>query len=458
MKSKVLIANRGEIALRINRACKELGLKTVAVYSLIDQDSLHVKWADEAVCIGSANASDSYLNMQNIISAALATGCDAIHPGYGFLSENSVFSEMVENCHLIFVGPKAKTMALMGNKVKARKLVHDLGIPVVPGSFAGLQNVEEALSQASDIGYPVLLKACLGGGGKGLSLVNSESELRQAFFKTSQEAMANFGSSELYLEKFLKNPHHIEMQIFGDAFGNMVCLGERDCSMQRRNQKMIEETPSPFISPSLRALLKQDALKLASSIHYENAGTVEFLVDEEGQYYFIEMNMRLQVEHGITEMVTGLDLVKEQMHVAYGNPLSFKEEDVNISGHGIECRVIAENVINGFTPSPGKITNVFFPGGFGVRMDTHIYPGYEVSPFYDSLLAKVIVYAPNRREAIRKMRIALEQFVIEGVDTNIEFQYLIMHNRDFIKGQYDVSFIGRFYLFVKDESYERYFR
>lgn len=458
MKSKILIANRGEIALRIIRACKELGLRTVSVFSTIDKNSLHVKWADEAVCIGNASASSSYLNMQNILSAAIATGCDAIHPGYGFLSENSMFSEMVANCALTFIGPKAKSMMMMGNKVKARKLVSDLGIPVIPGNFDALKTVEEAISFANELGYPVLLKACLGGGGKGLSLANSESELRQAFFKTSKEALANFGSGDLYLEKFLTNPHHIEMQVFGDAFGKIVCLGERDCSMQRRNQKMIEETPSPFLNQELRETLKQAAKKIAKAIQYENAGTVEFLVDDHKQFYFMEMNMRLQVEHPITEMVTGIDLVKEQIRVAYGNPLSFSEEDITITAHAIECRVTAENVMDGFIPTPGKITNVFFPGGFGVRVDTHIYPGYEVSPFYDSLLAKLIVVAPNRREAIRKMRIALEQFVIEGVDNNIEFQYLIMHNRDFIRGQYDVSFIGRFYLFVKDESYERYFR
>jgi len=454
MKNKILIANRGEIAVRIIRAAKELGIETVAVYSTADETSLHVKLADEAICIGSEKSKDSYLNMNSVLSAAISTGCNAIHPGYGFLSENSDFVEMVERCNITFIGPSSKTISMIGDKASAREIAKQNGVPIVEGSDGIIEDVQEGLRTAKKIGYPVMIKASSGGGGRGIAIVRSDEEFTSAFERTSMEAESSFGDKSLYIEKFIESPRHIEIQIIGDTQGNIVQLFERDCSMQRRNQKMIEETPSPILSDLLRRKIGAAAIKLAKAINYVNAGTMEFLVDSKGNFYFIEMNTRIQVEHPITEAITGIDLVKEQIRVAYGKELSFKQRDVQIHGHAIECRINAENAMQGFIPSAGKITNVVFPGGIGVRMDTHIYPGYVVPPFYDSMLAKLIVHAPTRREAIKKMRVALEQFVIEGISTNIDYQYLIMHNPDFIKGQYDTGFIARFNMLVEAKNRE----
>lgn len=454
MKNKILIANRGEIAVRIIRACKELGIETVAIYSEADQTSLHVKLADEAICIGQASSKDSYLNMNSILSAAISTGCQAIHPGYGFLSENATFVEMVESCHITFIGPTSKTIAQIGDKASARAIAKLSGVPVVLGSDGIVENAEEGLKIAKKIGYPVMMKASSGGGGRGISIARSDEEFLNAFMRTSLEAEISFGDKSLYIEKFIESPRHIEIQIIADHHGNVCHMFERDCSMQRRNQKMLEETPSPILNDILRRKMGLAAIKLAKAIHYTNAGTMEFLVDSKGNFYFIEMNTRIQVEHPITEMITGIDLIKEQIKIAFGKELSFKQRDLKVQGHAIECRINAEDAMNKFLPTPGKITNVLFPGGFGVRLDTHIYPGYEIPPFYDSMIAKLIVHAPNRREAIKKMRVALEGFVIEGIKTNIEYQYLIMHNPDFIKGTYDTGFIARFNTLVESENSE----
>ena len=454
MKHKVLIANRGEIAVRVIRALKELGIETVAVYAKADSHSLHVKLADEAICIGEAASKDSYLNMNQVLSAAVATGCNAIHPGYGFLSENPEFVEMVESCGITFIGPKASSIKLAGDKSMARKAAKKANIPIVEGSEDVIADVEEGLKVAKAIGYPVMIKAASGGGGRGISIARTPKAFKDAYFRTSLEAESSFGNPMLYVEKFIESPRHVEIQILADQFGNVIHLYERDCSMQRRNQKMIEETPSPFINDAVRHKLGLAAVRLAKAIKYENAGTVEFLVDPKGDFYFIEMNTRIQVEHPITEMVTGIDLVKEQIRIAYGKELDVKKRKIKPNRHSRDCRINAEDPLKGFMPTPGKISNVLFPGGPGVRLDTHIYPGYEVPPFYDSMLAKLVVYAPTRLEAIRKMRVALEQFMIEGIKTNIEYQYLIMHNPDFIKGQYDTGFIERFNHLVKDVDNE----
>ncbi len=444
MKNKVLIANRGEIAVRIIRACKELGISCVAVYSTADKDSVHVKFADEAICIGSARSNNSYLNMNHIISAAIATGCNAIHPGYGFLSENEKFAEIVKKCNIKFIGPSHEVLAKLGNKSMAKKIAKESQVPVVLGSEGVVETFSEGIKIANLIGYPILIKAVSGGGGKGISIVREENEFKQAFETTVMEAEANFGDKSVYVEKFIENPRHIEVQILADSFGHVIHLGERDCSVQRRNQKMVEEAPSPFISDALREQIGNSAIKIAQHVGYENAGTVEFIVDKEGNYYFIEMNTRVQVEHPVTELVTGVDIVKEQIKIAYKQELSYKQEDIKIRGHAIECRINAEDPTNNFTPSPGLIKNLVLPGGNGVRLDTHIYSNYQVPPYYDSMLAKVIVHGNNRKEAIRKMRCALEEFIIDGIKTNIEFQYLIMHNPDFVRGVYDTSFIKRF--------------
>lgn len=454
LKNKLLIANRGEIAVRIIRAAKELGIETVAVYSKADKDSLHVKLADEAVCIGENLSSDSYLNTNRVLSAAISTGCNAIHPGYGFLSENHEFVEMVESCQIKFVGPSSKAISLIGDKSSARTLAKAHHVPIVEGSDGLVLDTEDGLKIARKIGYPVMIKASSGGGGRGISIVRSDEEFRNAFSRTSLEALSNFGDGSLYVEKFIESPRHIEIQVIGDNEGNYVHLFERDCSMQRRNQKMIEEAPSPVLNELLRRRMGLAALKLAKAIQYVNAGTVEFLVDAKQNFYFIEMNTRIQVEHPITELITGVDIVKEQLRIAYGKSLSIKQRDLKIKGHAIECRINAENPMKNFMPTPGKINNVIFPGGPGVRIDTHIYPGYVVPPFYDSMLAKLVVYAPTRLEAIKKMRVALEQFIIEGIETNIEYQYLIMYNPEFIKGVYDTGFIQRFNLLVEANKNE----
>lgn len=454
MKNKILIANRGEIAVRIIRAAKELNIETVAVYSTADEHSLHVKLADEAICIGTERSKDSYLNANSVLSAAISSGCNAIHPGYGFLAENAEFVEMVERCNIHFIGPSSKAISLIGDKASARNIAKQEGVPIVEGSDGILENVNEGLKIAKKIGYPVMIKASSGGGGRGISIVRSEEEFKSAFERTQMEAEASFGDPSLYIEKFIESPRHIEIQIIADKKGNVVHLFERDCSLQRRNQKMVEEAPSPILSDILRRKIGASAIKIAKRIQYVNAGTMEFLVDSKGNYYFIEMNTRIQVEHPVTEMITGIDLVKEQIKIAYGNDLSFKQHQLKIKGHAIECRINAEDAMNGFIPSAGKINHVIFPGGLGVRIDTHIYCGYEVPPYYDSMLAKLIVFAPTRIEAIKKMRVALEQFFVEGISTNIEYQYLIMHNPDFIKGQYDTGFISRFNLLVEEQKVE----
>lgn len=454
MKNRLLVANRGEIAVRIIRAAKELGIETVAVYSKADAKSLHVKIADQAVCIGENDSADSYLNMNRVLSAAISTGCNAIHPGYGFLAENAEFVEMVESCQIKFVGPSSLAIAQIGDKSAARTLAKSHNVPTIEGSDGVVETVEEGLKVAKKIGYPVMIKASSGGGGRGISIVRSDTEFKNAFSRTAMEAVANFGDGALYIEKFIESPRHVEIQIMGDEAGNYVHLFERDCSLQRKNQKMIEESPSPVLNELLRRRMGMAALKLAKAINYVNAGTVEFLVDAKLNFYFIEMNTRIQVEHPVTEMITGVDLVKEQIRVAYGNTLSFKQRDLKMNGHAIECRINAEQPLKNFMPSPGEIKNVLFPGGLGIRVDTHIYPGYSIPPFYDSMIAKLIVHAPTRLEAIKKMRVALEQFVVEGIETNIEYQYLVMYNPEFIKGNYDTGFIQRFHKLVEESNNE----
>jgi acetyl-CoA carboxylase, biotin carboxylase subunit len=452
VKNKILIANRGEIALRVLRACKELGIQTVAIYSKADQQSLHVKLADEAICVGGNLSKDSYLNINSILSAAIASGANFIHPGYGFLSENADFVEMVEKCNIHFIGPKSSVIRLIGDKASARQIAKANGVPIIEGSEGIVSDVHEGLKIAKKIGYPVMIKASSGGGGRGISIVRSNEEFLSAFERTALEAKANFGDEGLYIEKFLDSPRHIEIQILADELGNIVHLFERDCSLQRRNQKLVEESPSPFLNEMLRKKMGSSAIKLAKAIGYQNAGTMEFLVDQQSNFYFIEMNTRIQVEHPVTEMVTGVDLVKEQIRIALGKPLTFKQRDLEIKGHAIECRINAEAPLHHFRPSPGMIKNVLFPGGFGVRVDSHIYSGYEVPPYYDSLLAKLIVVADTRVEAIRKMRVALEQFVIDGIETTIEYHYLVMHNLDFIKGHYDTGFLARFHRLYEEEN------
>lgn len=449
--SKVLIANRGEIAVRIIRACHELGLKTVAIYARSDVDALHVKLADEAICVGGNSSKDSYLNKNNVLSAAIATGCDFIHPGYGFLSENADFASRVEDCAIKFIGPSSKSIALMGDKSKARSIAKLAGVPIVEGSEGDVLNVEEAIKWGTKIGYPVIIKAVSGGGGKGMRVCHSDQDLIRAFEQTQLEASMSFGDERLYIEKYIENPRHIEIQVIADQHGRVASLFERDCSLQRRHQKMVEEAPSKILSDMTRKKMNLAAKKLVKEVKYVNAGTLEFLVDKQENFYFIEMNTRIQVEHPVTEMVTGIDLIKEQLLVAMGKPLSFNENLVKLDGHAIECRILAENPKLDFRPSPGKITNLQIPGGYNVRVDTHIYNGYVIPPFFDSMIAKVIVKGKTREEAIKKMQQALKEFAIEGIDTNIEFLYVLMHNDMFIKGQYDTSFFERFQYLLTGE-------
>ncbi len=451
MKHKILIANRGEIAIRIIRAAKELGIPTVAVFSTADQHALHVKFADEAICIGGPSSKDSYLNATAILSAAVATGCTAIHPGYGFLSENADFADMVEGALMTFIGPKAQTLRLVGDKAQARAIAKAQNVPISKGSDGIVNDAQEGLKVAKTIGYPVMIKARGGGGGRGIAVALSDDAFLKAYERTSLEAKAGFSDGALYIEKFIESPRHIEVQILRDQHGNLVHLFERDCSVQRRNQKMIEESPS-MLSDIVRRKLFQSALKMAKGVDYVGAGTIEFLVDRQENVYFIEMNARIQVEHPVTEMITGRDLVKEQIRIALGHPLSFKQRDIRVQGVAIECRIIAEDPRHMFRPSPGVITNVVFPGGPGIRIDTHLYPTFEVSPHYDSLIAKLIVHAPTRLEAVKKMRVALEQFVIEGIQTNIEYLYLVMHNPEYIKGAVDTGFLMRFHTLFEEAN------
>lgn len=447
MFSKVLIANRGEIAVRIIRACRELGIQTVAVYSQADADALHTQLADEAICIGPAKATDSYLNVQAVLSAAIVTKAEAIHPGFGFLSENSRFASMCEECNIAFIGPKSRTIDAMGNKINARRLMQEANVPVIPGSDGVLSTVEEALTVADEIGYPVMLKAAAGGGGKGIRKVLSKEELPQHFSSAQQEAAAAFGNDEMYLEKIIYPARHIEVQILGDHYGHVLHLGERDCSLQRNNQKVLEESPSVVISQNKREELGAAAVRAAKAVNYENAGTIEFLMDEAGEFYFMEMNTRIQVEHPVTEMVTNIDLVKKQIEIAAGQPLEIKQEDVRFSGHAIECRINAENPAFHFAPSPGTIKNLLLPaGGMGVRVDSAVYSGYTIPPYYDSMIAKVIVHADTRFEALMKMQRALSEVVTDGVITNAEFQMDLISHPAVIAGDYSTAFLQEDFL------------
>ena len=443
MFDKILIANRGEIAVRIIRACREMGIKTVAVFSEPDREALHTQLADEAVCIGSAKVGDSYLDMNNIISAAVEKQAQAIHPGFGFLSENSMFAGVCKDCNIKFIGPKGSVIDALGNKANARQMMINAGVPVIPGSDGILADVEQAYEMADKLGYPVIVKASAGGGGKGIRIVRKKEELKEAFLSAQSETKAAFGDDSMYMEKLIEGARHVEVQILGDSFGNVIHLGERDCSLQRKNQKVLEETPCEVLSESTRAKICDSAVRAANAAGYENAGTIEFLYDEDSdKYYFMEMNTRVQVEHPITEMVTGVDIVKEQIRIAAGEKLLYTQDDIKISGHAIECRINAENPSRNFAPCPGTIDYLLMPsGGLGLRVDSAIYQGYEIPPYYDSMLAKVIVHGRDRDEAIAKMKRALYEFIIEGVDTNIEYQNKILNNKQFEKCQYNTSFL-----------------
>lgn len=442
MFSKILIANRGEIAVRIIRACKEMGISTVAVFSEADRDALHVSLADESYCIGPAQVSDSYLNMAEIISAAMVSGAQAIHPGYGLLSENPKFAALCEECGLVFIGPKSEVIAKTGDKDEARKTMREAGVPVIPGCDA-VEDVKEAHAAADQIGYPLLIKARSGGGGRGIRLVHASEEFEHAFAAASQEALIAFGDGVMYIEKYLFPAKHIEMQILADHFGNVVCLGERECSIQRKNQKLVEECPSPSITPEIRAKMIDVTTKAAKAVGYRNAGTVEYLFDQKGNFYFMEMNTRLQVEHTVTEMVTGIDIVKWQIRIAAGISLNFKQEDVIMSGHAIECRINAENPAKNFRPSCGRITLLHIPGGPWVRFDTALYQDYFVPPYYDSMIGKLIVLAKTREEAIRKIQAALCEMVVEGVDHNSELHMDILDAPEFVSGNYYTDFMNK---------------
>ena len=441
--NKILIANRGEIAVRIIRACKEMNIKTVAIYSEADKDSLHTRLADEAICIGPANSNKSYLNYKNIVEAAYITGSDSIHPGFGFLSENSQFAKICEDSNIKFIGPSYEVIKLMGNKSNAKEMMEKAGVPVVPGSKGSIKSINDAKKIAQDIGYPIMLKAAAGGGGKGIRIVNSEAELESSYNIVKQEAMISFKDDEIYIEKFIQNPRHVEIQILADEHGNVIHLGERDCTVQRRNQKVIEETPSMAIDEKLREKMGEAAVKAAKKVGYTSCGTIEFLVDKNKNFYFMEMNTRIQVEHGITEERTGIDIVKEQIRIAAGEKLKIKQKDVEFRGHVIECRINAENPEKNFRPCPGKITGLILPGGNGIRVDTFVYEGYTIPPNYDSMIAKIIAHGKTRNEAISKMKRALEETVIDGVDTNIDFLFKIIRNSNFLRGKYDTSFIEK---------------
>jgi acetyl-CoA carboxylase biotin carboxylase subunit len=443
MFKKVLIANRGEIALRVMWACKELGLKTVAVYSEADANGLHVRFADEAVCIGPPRNIDSYLNIPAIISAAEITGADAIHPGYGFLSESAYLAEICEACNIRFIGPGPQAIRLMGDKSRAKKAMIKAGVPVVPGSPGVLEDEEKAVKVARDIGFPVILKASAGGGGRGMRVVREAQDLAQNIRAAQAEAQAAFGVPDVYIEKFVVNPRHIEIQVMADSKGNVVHLGERECSIQRRHQKIIEEAPSLAVPEKLRRRMGRTAVEAAAAVQYVNAGTIEFLLDKDGSYYFMEMNTRIQVEHGVTELVTGRDLVKEQIHVAAGEALSFSQKDITFNGHALECRINAEDPWT-FTPSPGTIRHFFQPGGPGVRVDTFAHEGCEISPYYDSMIAKLMTHGRTRAEAIARMRRSLDVMVVEGIKTNIPLHRKILDDPDFVAGRFDTGYMERF--------------
>ena len=441
MIKKILVANRGEIAMRIFRTCRVMNIATVAIYTRVDRGALHVRYAEEAYCISDSPEDTSYLKPEKILEIAKKTGA-AIHPGYGFLSENADFARRCEEEGVIFIGPSADIIARMGIKTEARKIMREAGLPIVPGTEQPVQGIAEAKKVAAEVGYPIMLKALAGGGGKGMRLVRSEEEVEMALRLSQSEAGTSFGNDAVYIEKYIENPHHIEVQILGDKYGNVIHLYERECSIQRRNQKVIEESPSPFVKEETRKRMLKVAVEACRKIGYYSAGTLEFMMDKDQNFYFLEMNTRLQVEHPVTEWVTGIDLIKEQIKIADGQRLKLQQKDIKITGHAIECRINAENPKKNFRPSPGKITDVHFPGGEGVRVDSAIYTGYEVPPYYDSMLAKLIVHADDREEAIRKMRSALGEVIIEGVDTNIDYQYEILNHKKFISGDIDVEFIG----------------
>ncbi|MBQ3884993.1 MAG: acetyl-CoA carboxylase biotin carboxylase subunit [Ruminococcus sp.] len=444
MFRKVLIANRGEIAVRIIRACRELGVRCVAVYSTADRNSLHAQIADEAVCIGPPATKDSYLNMNAIIQAALNTGAEAIHPGFGFLSENSDFARLCEDNGIVFIGPSYNSIDMLGNKAAAKETMAAAGVPVIPGTKGAVKSLKEAKEFADKAGYPVLVKASAGGGGRGIRRVDAPEELEPQIIAAQQEAKNFFGDDSVYIEKFLINPHHVEIQIMADKHGNYIYLGERDCSMQRRNQKVLEECPSPIVDEALRKRMGQAAITAAKECGYYNAGTIEFLVDDNRDFYFMEMNTRIQVEHPITEEVTGFDLVKAQIEVAAGMSLSVTQNDIKLRGHAIECRINAENPELDFRPSPGTITDLYMPGGPGIRIDGAVFQGYTITPYYDSMISKLIAHGSDRQDAINKMAWALSEFLVRGVDTNIDFQLSLIRNPDFKEGNYDIGFLGRY--------------
>lgn len=442
MFHKILIANRGEIAVRIIRACRELGIKTVAVYSEADADALHTQLADESICIGRAEAKDSYLNMERILSATIASKADAVHPGFGFLSENSKFASLCEKCNIAFIGPDSETIEKTGNKSEARNTMIQADVPVVPGTKEPVFEAQAGRKFADSIGYPVMIKAALGGGGKGMRVVRSSEEFEKNFNNAQREAINGFGDNAMYIEKYVEHPRHIEFQILADSYGNTIHLGERECSIQRRHQKMIEESPCLALNSKVRDEMGAVAVRAAKAVNYRNAGTVEFLLDKDNNYYFIEINTRIQVEHGVTELVTGVDLIKEQIRIAAGEQLQLKQDDIKLRGHAIEVRINAENPEKNFAPCPGTITDVHIPGGNGVRIDTAVYTGYIIPPYYDSMIMKVMAYDRNRDSAIRKMRSVLGEVIIEGVTTNLDFQYDILKNERFIRGDINTDFIS----------------
>lgn len=443
MFKKILIANRGEIAVRIIRAAREMGIKTVAVYSEIDNNALHKELADESICIGPSKSADSYLNIQNIISAAVLTGVDAIHPGFGFLSENAKFARICEECNIKFIGPSYKSIEMMGNKSMAKKIMKEAGVPIVEGSSGIIKEYDEIRKIAKKIGYPVMIKASNGGGGRGIRVVESEDKLENAFNIAKNEAKTCFDDDSMYIEKYIKNPHHIEFQIIADNYGNVVHLNERDCSIQRRNQKVIEEAPSKILTKEIRNAMGEVSIKAAKAVSYTNAGTIEFLVDDNLNYYFMEMNTRIQVEHGITELITGIDLVKEQIKVAAGEKLEFTQNDIKINGHSIECRINAEDPKKNFMPTPGTIEQLNLPGGFGVRIDSGVYQGYKIPHTYDSMVAKLMTHGKDREEAIARMKRALGEFLIGGVSVNIDYALEILEDDRFLEGNYDTSFLSK---------------
>ena len=443
MINKILIANRGEIAVRIIRACKELGIVSVAVYSEADKEALHTQLADEAICIGPNSARDSYLNIPNILEATSLSGAEAIHPGFGFLSENSKFAKMCKDCNIIFIGPTPETMDMMGDKANARITMKNHGIPIVDGYEGFIRDERHAIEIAKSVGFPVMIKAALGGGGKGIRIVDKEDDFKDAYLMAKAEALACFNNDVVYIEKYVRNPHHIEFQVLADNYGNVVHLFERDCSVQRKNQKIVEEAPSVFLNDDIRRKMGEVAVKICKVVNYVNAGTIEFLVDDDKNFYFMEMNTRIQVEHPITEMITGIDLIKEQIRIAAGERLSFNQNDLKINGHSIECRINAEDAKKNFVPCPGKIDQLNVPGGLGVRLDSAVYQGYTIPPFYDSMIAKLIVHGNTRDEAIMKMKRSLAEFIIDGITSNIDFHFDILNHEDFARGNYNTGFLNK---------------